>query len=894
MTTGRRRWIVAGMALLLVTSVSLVVLPEVIRRVAINKIKTFTGREAAIEDVDLNLFTGRAAIKGFRLSDRGSNNPFVQFDSLGVRVRLLPLMTGRLRLTEIVLVSPAVNVVRTGPTQFNFSDLLEPKDKEAPKEKPEGQGIALDLTLDRFNLTGGAVSLEDHAVTPSRSWKAEGLSVEVTDLSTTATGPGGKATVNLKLAGTPISLQASDLRLVPAGGNATISVQAFDLALVVPYLPPTVPVTLQSGLMTTSLQIGHHAENGSTAEGEVRFENLTLLQRGQSGPFFSAPLLTVAAKGVTATGEGVSVGRLELAGNPSLFDRNLQPSPRFDLKPLKVSVADVTWPTRGPAQLEVHAGLPGKGTLDVQGPVRIAPMGAELRVALKSLDVGTYQRYIPISAPLSAKVDAALTVVASKVEELTANVKGKADVSGIALGQREKPTVSVERVEATGIDVRWPGRIAISRVAIRKPSALIERNESGELPLRAMFTNSSPAPAAEPAKEEKAPPSKETAPAAKKPTIEIGEVVVEEGFARFEDRTGSPPFTEELPRLAVNLKNLSNAPGKPGQLTLQGIIGATGALELKGEVAPLGESLFVDMDGELRDFAIPRTNPYTNRLLAWIAKDGRLTTKLRFKIDGDKLEARSDLVVGRLEMVQAGDNDEAKRRIGLPLGLIVSLIKDVNGEIRLGIPVSGNLSSPEFSLGEAIWAAVRNVIVNVLTAPFQLIGRLFTKDDKIEGFAIDPVRFEPGTAVFSQGMEEQVKRLGDFLRNSPFIRVGLKPVVSEADMASLKTQEITARLQRLQRDQKLADLKAAAGRLFSEKFPRRPMPQTLEEMVAALREVEPAPEEAGRGLAARRLQVTRESLIKSAGIDSKRLESTEGDVKLGAQGEGEVQFAIVS
>src|SRR5713226_6716582 len=82
MTTGRRRWIVAGMALLLVTSVSLVVLPEVIRRVAINKIKTFTGREAAIEDVDLNLFTGRAAIKGFRLSDRGSNNPFVQFDSL--------------------------------------------------------------------------------------------------------------------------------------------------------------------------------------------------------------------------------------------------------------------------------------------------------------------------------------------------------------------------------------------------------------------------------------------------------------------------------------------------------------------------------------------------------------------------------------------------------------------------------------------------------------------------------------------------------------------------------------------------------------------------------------------------------------------------------------------
>jgi len=369
--------------------------------------------------------------------------------------------------------------------------------------------------------------------------------------------------------------------------------------------------------------------------------------------------------------------------------------------------------------------------------------------------------------------------------------------------------------------------------------------------------------------------------------------VIEDGYAQFIDRTDSPPFIEELSRLAVNIKGLTNAPGKHGQLSLQGVIGTTGAVELKGEVAPLGESLFVDLEGELRDFAIPTTNPYTNRLLAWTAKDGRLATKVHFRIDGDKLDVKSEIVVGRLDVVQAGEGDEARKRIGLPLGLIIALMKDIRGEIRVNVPVSGSLSAPEFSLSEAIWTAVRDVIVNVLTAPFQLIGRLFTKDDKIEGISIDPVRFEPGSGIITPAMDQQLRRVADFLRNSPFVRLALSPVVSAADITSLKTQEVTARIQRLQREQKLADLATAAGRLFRQRFPDQAMPKSVEDIVVALREVEPTPEESGRALASRRLEVTREALIKTAGIEANRLQPTEAPAPLGAGGEGRMEFSII-
>jgi len=349
----------------------------------------------------------------------------------------------------------------------------------------------------------------------------------------------------------------------------------------------------------------------------------------------------------------------------------------------------------------------------------------------------------------------------------------------------------------------------------------------------------------------------------------------------------SPPFTEELTRLAVNLKDLSNAPGKRAQLVVQGVLGGASALDLRGEVAPLGETLYVDLAGELRDFVIPRTNPFLTRLLAWIARDGRVSTKVRYRIEGDRLEATNEIVVGRLEVARAGEGDEVERRIGLPLGLIVSLMKDTRGEIRISLPLSGSLSAPTFSLGETIWTAVRNVVVNILAAPFKLIGGLFTKGDRIETLAIDPVRFMPGSATPAAATGEHLQRVASFLKTSPAVRLTLTAIVTDA--ASLRVQDVTARIQRAQREAKLASFDEAAAGVFRERFPDRQPPKTAEAIVTALAEVEPAPEAATRALAVRRIEAAREALARAADIPADRLVA--GEVRH-APGDGRVELAI--
>jgi uncharacterized protein involved in outer membrane biogenesis len=94
-------------------------LPEILRRVALDRIPRLTGRTASIEDIDLNLFTGHLVIKAFRLADREGSEPFVEFERLEVRLSPLALLRSHVHLVELALTAPAVRLVRMESGAFN-------------------------------------------------------------------------------------------------------------------------------------------------------------------------------------------------------------------------------------------------------------------------------------------------------------------------------------------------------------------------------------------------------------------------------------------------------------------------------------------------------------------------------------------------------------------------------------------------------------------------------------------------------------------------------------------------------------------------------------------------------------------------------------------------------
>jgi hypothetical protein len=162
------------------------------------------------------------------------------------------------------------------------------------------------------------------------------------------------------------------------------------------------------------------------------------------------------------------------------------------------------------------------------------------------------------------------------------------------------------------------------------------------------------------------------------------------------------------------------------------------------------------------------------------------------------------------------------------------------------------------------------VALKTIAGPVGLIGRVKSSaDSRIERIEIDPIRFEPSTSTPTPEGQEQLTRLVAFLDQTPETRLTATAVVSRRDLAAMKQPDIDAAISRAARDARISP-EAAAARLFQERFPGQPLPETSDAVRAALREGQPPPADAVSTLADKRLAVVR-ATIKKAGIDTARL-----------------------
>src|SRR5262249_6794049 len=439
--------------------------------------------------------------------------------------------------------------------------------------------------------------------------------------------------------------------------------------------------------------------------------------------------------------------------------------------------------------------------------------------------------------------------------------------------------------------VDWPRRVRMGDLRLQQPWTLIERDRAGALTLRELLSprTTQTAVAAKPTSDDGS--SNQPAPTGAAVPVTVGHIAVDDGGARIVDHRVAPPFAIDLTRLSGQIDGLSTDPAsKQAQLELKGHAGVTSILTVRGRVGPLVGPLHLDVDGDLRGFAVPRTNSYLVEHVAWEARDGWLSTVFRCRIDGDKLDAKTEIALSRLQVQRAAAHDQAQARVGLPLGMNVGLMKDSHSNISVNLQIGGRLSDPHFDMSEAIWSTVRNVAVKAITAPVSWIGRVqLDNHSRIERIDINPIPFAPGQATLTTEAQEQVTRVAAFLDQTPAMRMALTPVVSPRDRAALGRKAVDTEVSRMARDEKLSP-EAAAARLFKQRFPQTPLPESVDAMLSALA-AETAPSGEVKDLAAQRLKVVRDG-IKKAGIDGKRLKD-DAPPAVAAAGEGEVKLDLV-
>jgi AsmA protein len=169
--------LLAGIAAI---GIKLYVTKERVLSWAIPPLEKALARKVTLRDVSVG-FTS-FDLEGLDIRQEGAKAPLAGVERARVSWRLMPLLSGRLEIKEVRLLSPVFNVARLEDGSLDIDDLLKgaPKKEEtaAPKGEVKPSG-SLEVSVGRVRVENGAFTFEDRSAKPARTHRVKNLDAEV-------------------------------------------------------------------------------------------------------------------------------------------------------------------------------------------------------------------------------------------------------------------------------------------------------------------------------------------------------------------------------------------------------------------------------------------------------------------------------------------------------------------------------------------------------------------------------------------------------------------------------------------------------------------------------------------------------------------------------------------
>ncbi len=341
-----------------------------------------------------------------------------------------------------------------------------------------------------------------------------------------------------------------------------------------------------------------------------------------------------------------------------------------------------------------------------------------------------------------------------------------------------------------------PLDLRLGEVALAYPYTQGFCTAKGQFQLFKLSSESPPAPAPSANVPPPAAPSAQAsaAPAPSSPVVHIDRVTFIGGQLYFEDHAVTPSQMVYWQDVKIDLSDVGYPLVRPAAFTLHAFNNDGAPVEVQGTTQRQADLLLTRVHGKIERLSLPRFNVYLESLLGYRVRNGAVSLTWDLTIPGNRLQATTAVTLHNLGLSNKQGASVLEEQVGLPLQLVVALLKDLNGNINLQLPVEGQFGEPGFHLGGTILQAIRDVLIGAVTSPLKLLGAVFSGEDKIEDFTLEPVRFVPGTNQPTGAGKEQLARLGQFLAQRPELNLRLSGHTGPDDLQVLKDRVVLAQL----------------------------------------------------------------------------------------------------
>jgi hypothetical protein len=280
----------------------------------------------------------------------------------------------------------------------------------------------------------------------------------------------------------------------------------------------------------------------------------------------------------------------------------------------------------------------------------------------------------------------------------------------------------------------------------------------------------------------------------------------------FSDRTPSQPVGIVFDRLKLSMSNLdSRRPGEDSPFEIEAKAG-NASLSIKGQARPFAQGITARFATQVKAFELPPLSPYAADALGVELQTGHFDGELTLRLDNGDLDGKLDLALSNLYAAQPDPNAPLAKQAGMPVALVLDLLRDGEDRIRLSIPLGGNLADPQFDLSDAmskaIGGALRGTAMTTLKVVFPVLLLIDGLSDQ-GAPALAPVGFAPGGETIEADAESRLDIIGKLMRERPGLKLSLCPAsVPTADWPVLLERQKKEELGLLYKMQKMVNLEA--------------------------------------------------------------------------------------
>ena len=462
----------------------------------------------------------------------------------------------------------------------------------------------------------------------------------------------------------------------------------------------------------------------------------------------------------------LAVGTVEISEfGAQVTDRRFPNPTQLDLERLHFKLTGFHFPEKNPFPFEFQSALKQGGEFFAAGDVLSLAPSIEANVKVSDLALPALQSYFlsfPAITLASGKVSAGGKVkYALKGGNNDLTFDGNATISEFHIKEVKTGDTLLAwgKLQNDGIKFALsPMRLDIHEIrliGVRAPSSLFMKTEPSTSRSSLSRATEASESQVKPAKDEKLPP------------IKVRRVLLERGKLQYTDLLLRPQFTALIHELKGVISGLSTDSKSLAGVKLDGRVDEYGLAKIDGALNPFDPKANTEVKLVFRNVEMTSLTPYSARFAGYRIASGKLSVDVQYKINNSKLVGNHRIVMDKLTL---GEKVESPGAMNLPLDLALALLKDADGKIDLGLPVSGDLDNPEFSYGHLILKAIVNLFTKIITAPFAIIGRLIG----VESENLDTIGFEPGSIALPPPEREKLKQLAEGLKKRPNLKLDIQ------------------------------------------------------------------------------------------------------------------------